>query len=72
MIKEGSLVQLKADSKAAIMKVEQVAIACDGTGGDGIGLLCSWFEDGEVQQAWLSESAVTMLSPTRTYPRLRY
>lgn len=48
-------------TKRDVMLVHAVSAGCDGTGSDGDGLLCSWFEDGTFRVAWLSESSVLVV-----------
>lgn len=61
MLKVGDVVKLKAGGTA--MTVVEVRDGCDGTGGDGLGLLCAWFEGGELHKAWLSESSIMLVTP---------
>lgn len=42
------------------MLVIAVRTVCDGTGGDGDGLYCEWWEDDKRIQGWVSESSVEM------------
>lgn len=59
MLKVGDVVKLKVDNdNPLLMTIEEIRTNCDGTGHDGAGLRCRWFEDTEIYEAWVSESSV--------------
>lgn len=55
-LKVGDVVRLRAGGE--LMTVEEVKVSCDGTGGDGAGVLCVWFMGTALRKAWLSESSL--------------
>lgn len=58
-IHKGSIVKLAVDpTNYSRMIVLDKVVMCDGTGGDGAGLLCTWFEGYIQVRGWLSESSV--------------
>lgn len=58
MHKIGSVVRLKAGGDP--MTVAEIRNGCDGTGNDGLGLRCMWFEDTELKEGWFSESSIEL------------
>lgn len=61
-MQKGDIVCLKADVNIEFaMIVEKIEVSCDGTGGDGAGLYCQWFEGHNQVKGWVSESSVKMV-----------
>lgn len=58
VIRVGDHVRLRVGGE--VMLVIAVRTVCDGTGGDGDGLYCEWWEDDKRIQGWVSESSVEM------------
>jgi len=68
LIRPRDVVKLKADDRtfneAELLYVMKVETTCDGTGGDGAGVLCAWWNGNEkgYKASWLSESSLTLVA----------